>query len=321
METYHDRENSPSCARAVSLAYVVFQVTDLAPMADFMADFGLQPVESLAADTLLLRGTGDNPVIHISRLGRDNRFLGLGLNVASAGDLHFLARQPGASAIEPNPLPGGGQQVRLRTPDGVEITALYGVQPAAPVAVRDSHLFNNASEKPRVNASIRARAEIAPVIGLGHCVLRVSDCPESAAWFSHTFGMAVSDYISTPEMRPIGAFMRFDRGETLVDHHALLINESRKTGLHHCGFEVQDLDAVYVGHEHLVSKGYRLECGVGRHLLGSQIYDYWLDPYGNRVEHYTDGDVVNHHHQVTHFTGSGEDTTQWGMKVPASFFS
>lgn len=309
-------------AKALSLAYVVFQVTSLETMREFMTDFGMSPVAYPDDPSLLLlRGSGSTPVIHVSRLGNENRFLGLALNVSSLADLQALAREPGASAIEPNPLPGGGQQVRLQTPDGITVTALWGVAPAPELPLRDTHLFNNASDKPRVNASIRARAAITPVIALGHCVLRVSRCDESSRWFSHTFGMVVSDYISTPELKPIGAFMRFDQGETLVDHHALLINEASQVGLHHCGFEVQDLDSVYVAHEYLLEKGYSLECGVGRHLLGSQIYDYWRDPFGNRVEHYTDGDMVNHHHQLTHFTGRGDETTQWGMKVPPSFFA
>lgn len=309
-------------ATAQSLAYVMFQVTDLALMRRFMNDFGMSKVDYPAdPHQLLLRGSGDTPVIHVSRLGEDNRFLGLALNVSCAQDLRFLADQPGASAMEDNPYPGGGKRVRLRTPDGIEITALHGVQPAAALEQRAPHLFNSATEKPRINASVRARPAIAPVLSLGHCVLRVSNCQESSAWFTHHFGMVVSDYISTPALHPIGAFMRFDHGEKLVDHHSLLINESHEIGMHHCGFEVLDIDAVYTAHDYLLEKGYALECGVGRHLLGSQIYDYWRDPFGNRVEHYTDGDMVNHHHQATHFTGSGDGTTQWGMKVPPSFFS
>lgn len=32
---------------------------------------------------------------------------------------------------------------------------------------------------------------------------------------------------------------------------------------------------------------------MGRHILGSQIFDYWKDPSRFTVEHYADGDVVN----------------------------
>jgi len=33
--------------------------------------------------------------------------------------------------------------------------------------------------------------------------------------------------------------------------------------------------------------------GVGRHLLGSQIFDYWRDPWGQKHEHYADGDLFD----------------------------
>jgi hypothetical protein len=33
--------------------------------------------------------------------------------------------------------------------------------------------------------------------------------------------------------------------------------------------------------------------GVGRHFLGSQIFDYWRDPFGHAVEHWTDGDQLD----------------------------
>jgi hypothetical protein len=80
------------------------------------------------------------------------------------------------------------------------------------------------------------------------------------------------------------------------------------------------MDAVMGAHDYLVRKGYRLECGVGRHLIGSQIFDYWRDPFGNRVEHYTDGDSVNHAFEPQHYAVPADKTTQWGMDPPPEFF-
>jgi len=33
--------------------------------------------------------------------------------------------------------------------------------------------------------------------------------------------------------------------------------------------------------------------GIGRHLLGSQIYDYWADPGGGCTRHWSDTDRLN----------------------------
>lgn len=48
-----------------------------------------------------------------------------------------------------------------------------------------------------------------------------------------------------------------------------------------------------MGHYHLAKKGWNSVWGVRRHILESQIFDYWYDNSKFKIEHYTDGDVVN----------------------------
>jgi hypothetical protein len=84
----------------------------------------------------------------------------------------------------------------------------------------------------------------------------------------------------------------------------------------HAAFEVADLDDLMAGHDHLVAAGYSHQWGVGRHILGSQVFDYWLDPFGNEIEHWTDGD------QFVAADGGGIASVpelmgvQWGMPMP-----
>lgn len=47
------------------------------------------------------------------------------------------------------------------------------------------------------------------------------------------------------------------------------------------------------GHTHLKASKRAPQWGIGRHVIGSRIYDYWLDPHGNMLEHWTDGDLFN----------------------------
>jgi len=54
-----------------------------------------------------------------------------------------------------------------------------------------------------------------------------------------------------------------------------------------------------------------------RYYLVSLIYDYWLDPFGNRVEHNTDTDLVNNEYEPIYFTGTAEETTQRGYVASA----
>mgnify|MGYP002260725590 CR=1 FL=1 len=48
----------------------------------------------------------------------------------------------------------------------------------------------------------------------------------------------------------------------------------------HSAYEVVDLDAVGQGQQVLRAKGHKHLWGIGRHVLGSQIFDYWFDPDG-----------------------------------------
>jgi len=307
--------------KAVDVGYVIYQVSDLDRMESFLRDFGLTRA-ARTAEKLYMRGTGSAPYVHVTAKGATNRFVGGALKMGSLEDLEALAKMPGSSAIENVDDPGGGRRVRMTTPDGVRIDALWGAKDAAPLALRAPNPFNAAVRKERTNRSLRPKREPAQVLRLGHFVLRVSSHDESVEWFRHRFGLLPTDYICVPgdESKVIGTFLRCDRGEELVDHHAMLIVEAKETGVHHCSFEVQDVDAIMGGHDYLAERGYQLDCGVGRHLLGSQIFDYWRDPFGFRVEHYTDGDVVNQGYEPGRFSGTADQTTQWGMNPPREFF-
>lgn len=308
--------------KAMDVAYVVYQVTDLDVMQSFMSDFGLQCAER-RDDALFMRAALGAPYVHVTLLGPDNRFLGGALRMRARADLDELARMPGSSPVEEiTDAPGGGWRVRTTTPDGVRIDAVWGQQEMQRLPLRGPNPFNAGESKQRLNASLRPKREAGLALRLGHFVLRVSNHDESVAWFKERFGLLPSDYMCVPgkEDTVIGTFVRCDRGDLPVDHHAMLIVHAEETGVHHCSFEFQDLDAVMGAHDFLVRKGYRLECGVGRHLIGSQIFDYWRDPFGNRVEHYTDGDSVNHLCEPARYAVAADKTTQWGMDPPPEFF-
>jgi catechol 2,3-dioxygenase-like lactoylglutathione lyase family enzyme len=308
-------------ARAADIAYVSYQVTDLDRMEAFLTDFGLARA-ARTPDALFMRGASTTPYLHVSRRGSSNAFLGVAFRVETRHDLETLAPLPGSSGIEHINGPGGGHRVVMTMADGHQIEAVHGIMQAPALPVREPSPFNAATAKQRMNAPLRPRREPGRVLRLGHCVLKVRDHDAAVRWFTERLGLLPSDYLCVPgdESQVIGTFLRCDRGVEFVDHHSLLVVQSDAPDVHHSSFEMQDLDAVMGAHDYLVERGYRLDCGVGRHLLGSQIFDYWRDPFGNRVEHYTDGDVVNQAHRPSKFAGTAEETTQWGAKPPLEFF-
>lgn len=302
------------------VAYAAYQVPDLDVIERFLTDFGMLR-SARTEDALYMRGMGSSHHIHVSRLGPDSRFLGAGWIVPDLAQLEFAATIPGATPIEEITEPGGGQRVTLTTPNGHKIWLEHGAAKVPELPARRSYRLNTFSDHMRLNSPVRQRAEPTPVLRFGHFVLWVADADAELQWFAKYFELIPSDYIcGADENDVVGTFLRYDRGDDYVEHHCILINKSKNFGCHHTSYEVLDLDAVVAGHEYLVTNGWTLDAGYGRHYLGSLIYDYWLDPFGNRIEHYTDTDLVNDGYVPVRFVGDASETTQWGMAPPPTFF-
>ena len=157
---------------------------------------------------------------------------------------------------------------------------------------------------------------------LGHFVFHVTQPRRVHGVAEARFNFLPSDYFLPPgEEGPIvGTFVRLDLGEQLVDHHFMLVLQSDWVGVHHSSFEVTDLDAVMSSPRLPPPAGLPARRRRRRHVLGSQIFDYWKDPFGFRIEHYTDGDIVDASHKPSKFNGTASDTTQWGNRPPLEFF-
>jgi hypothetical protein len=64
---------------------------------------------------------------------------------------------------------------------------------------------------------------------------------------------------------------------------------------------------------------------VGRHYDGSNVFDYWRDPFGNKLEHYADGDVINDDYPVSSSAFDPADPgrllAMWGPPLSADFMT
>ena len=294
--------------------FVRFRAPDLGEMRRFLEEFGLAAVE--ATDRrLVMRGAGSAPVTHVTELGEPG-FAGVAFRAASVADLERLAAAEGAT-VDDLDLPGGGKVVRLSDPDGHNVEIVAGQAKAPPLELPSPQPWNLAQERQRLRATKRVPAGPAHVVRLGHVVLNVSDFRASERWYKDRFGFITSDEIQLSPEFALGAFMRCDRGDTPTDHHTLFLAQGPNgPGFNHAAFEVVDLDDLMLGHQRLKDAGRHSEWGVGRHILGSQVFDYWRDPWGHTLEHWTDGDVF------TAADGSSVATlqdllgVQWGPSAP-----
>ena len=310
------RSSSP-VVKANALLFAQFERPDLKRAEDYLLDFGLLPV-ARTEKQLFMRGTGPHPYIYRVTLGPTARFLGLGLSVPEPEDLERLSRVFGAR-IEPADGPGGGSVVRLRDPEGIAVDVLHGFEPSALLPVRPPIPHNAPNRIVRINDTQRPKLEPPQVTKLGHLVLEAVDFPTSVRWYIDTFGFIPSDVMCLPDGTPVGAFMRLDRGKEPTDHHTLFVAMGLEPKVDHVAFEVVDLDAVEIGQQVMRAGRYRHAWGVGRHLLGSQIFDYWRDPWGQKHEHYADGDLFDAAQPAGYHLMNREGLYQWGPDLPDDF--
>lgn len=301
------------------IAYVRFGAPDLDAMEAFLTEFGLVRAKRVN-DRLYMRGLDQGPFLHVTHLGEPG-FIAAGFQAASMEDLETLADEERVS-IDWLDGPGGGSVVRLTDPSGFQIEVVAGRTPVSRIELAPPVPTNDAYATPRLNALKRVARGPSHVKRLGHCVLNLKNFRESEAWYKSRFGLITSDEINlgSPD-QAFAAFLRCDRGSIPSDHHSLFLLGTGRPSFNHAAYEVTDFDDLMLGHDWLKEKGRRHEWGVGRHVLGSQIFDYWRDPWGHTLEHWTDGDLLDAAWGSRTATIQEALRMQWGPPPPPTMGS
>lgn len=304
--------------KVVDLAWLEFDKPTLATAERFAIDFGFV-IASRTETTLDLRGARAGTACVKLRIGRPSRFTGLAFAAASVSDLDRLAA---ANVTTVAPLLDGGFEVVLRDPSGITVRVVAGV-PVLPALDGQAPLrWNIGQDVHRANATQRAPREPARVERLGHVVLESPVVQRCFDWYLHQLGLIVSDFMyfdGQRERGPIMAFIRCDRGAIPTDHHTLAIVIGPTAGYVHSAYQVADLDAIAAGGEYLKAHGYRHAWGIGRHVEGSQIFDYWRDPDQLLFEHFADGDMFDSSMIAGWTPMRASGLSQWGPPVTADF--
>jgi catechol-2,3-dioxygenase len=300
------------------MSYVIFEKPDLALMGRFLADFGMSNSQR-NEHVLMMRGTGSDAYIYVAHRGDASKFLGFGVEVDSREDLTTLQKAIPHSEIEEMADVGAGSRLRLRDPNGFIVDVLHGRR-KVPEIVIDRHLgpSNRTGAALRVNRPQRAPLAPSPVVRLGHVVLGAGHFALSAKWYMRNLGMMPSDVQYIANGQPALVFLRFDRGREPTDHHSIVLVAAPKSAYMHSAFETTDIDAIGQGAQVLRAAGWRHVWGIGRHILGSQIFDYWLDPYGHEVEHYADGDLFDSEYPTGYSRASTQSLWSWGHDAPSA---
>ncbi|MEM7100101.1 MAG: VOC family protein [Pseudomonadota bacterium] len=313
-------ERGEPLVKADALAYLLWEVKDLATQRVFLTDFGMLAVSDTDAD-LLMRGYGPEPYIYVASKGKKDRFLGGGFTLSSREDLETLAHATG-QAIQTLMRPGGGEMVQLQDPNGLVVEVCAGIESVPPLPTRRDPLpVNTPQDKVRVNQGQRPELVPAPVLGLGHLVTAANNMREVCEWYMTHLGLIPTDVLCSPDGAPMIAFMRLDRGDKPADHHSFVVGKGGGKGYLHSAYEVVDVDAIGQGQQFLKAKGYNHVWGIGRHILGSQLFDYWHDPAGHEFEHYADGDVFTAEHPTQYHPMDPGNIYAWGQDMPKSMLA
>jgi 3-(3-hydroxy-phenyl)propionate hydroxylase len=305
-------------AKAQDLAFAMFERPDLDLAERFLIDFGFTCIERTAS-RMVMRAAHDVGPAYVATKGPKAKFLGLALRVKSRADLDALSAAHNGAPVLPLQLPAGGWHVRLKDPAGFDVWAVADQESIGVLPMRAPLPMNTPIGHARVNNGIRPLAGPATILRPGHCVLGVTEFLANARWYIDMFGLIPSDIQTLEDGTPALVFLRCDRGSDPADHHSIVVSQNVANIYSHSAYEVTDIDDLATGQEHLLSKKWKHAWGIGRHVLGSQIFDYWRDPWNDKVEHFADGDVFDSDAPTGISTLSAASLYQWGPGVPGDF--
>ncbi|MGC5020220.1 VOC family protein [Micromonospora sp. DT47] len=302
------------------LAWLEFQKPDLERAEVFARAFGFT-TSLRGQDELHLRGTDPGSPCVLIRRGPRSRFIGPAFRAAEPNDVLRLADATGRTmASLPESL--GGVTVDLVDPSGTRVRVVADTHELPALPTQQPLTFNVGHDVARANATQRPPREPAKVQRLGHVVLQTTRYLETLNWYLEHLGLIVSDFLyhqGQRERGPTMSFIRCDRGNTPTDHHTLAMTLGPANRYVHSAYQVSDLDSLAAGGEYLLDGGYQRSWGIGRHIQGSQIFDYWRDPDDFLVEHFTDGDLFDCTLEPGWAPMSASGLAQWGPPATKDF--
>jgi catechol 2,3-dioxygenase-like lactoylglutathione lyase family enzyme len=316
----HPGRSRDPIIKVYDIAWLEFEKPDLARAEAFSQAFGFSATLR-TTDELFLRGADSGSPCVLIRRGPRSSFVGVAYTAQDQSDVRRLAEATGTrhSAL-PESL--GGVAVDLVDPSGVTVRVVAGTHQLDALPTQPLHRFNFGHELLRINDVQRPPRVPTRVQRLGHVVMQTTKYLETLNWYLDHLGMIVSDFLHYPGRRdrgPVMSFIRCDRGQAPADHHTLALALGPSNRYIHSAYQVSDFDAMAAGARYLAELGYHRSWGIGRHIQGSQIFDYWRDPDGFLVEHFSDGDMFDCTLEPgwAPFTASG--LSQWGPPITKDF--
>jgi hypothetical protein len=266
---------------------LVFGVDDVAACAQYLTDYGLDPVGVTAAGGRFEAIDGTAVVI----AHKDDAGLppSLGTSTMLRKTVYGVVDEATIEAIaaelmrdrEVRKLADGsieavddmgfvlGFQVTMRKPIVVPAEIVNAPGPSAPRPLNAIAVDEDAVLKP---------------LSLSHVVYFVPDAAKAEAFYTRL------GFVCTDRFTGVGPFLR---PAATVDHHTLFMIQTPPfmKGCEHFTFHMAGPTAVLQAGTRFVNKGYQSFWGPGRHKFGSNWFWYFNSPLGCHVEYDADMDL------------------------------
>lgn len=291
-----------------SICEFVFSVPDLDIAHHFYTKFGLD-VKRVPEGLELFTHGNAHRWARIFK-GEEKKLLWITFGVDECDLEKFKLRfsENGINLIQPPPY-ATPDSLWIRGPDNVLIG--LAISPKCAPSAKSARNFPPAIG-PGGRAPSRSQTQPVRPTHLSHILLFSADVPAATEFYINVLGLRMSD-----KSADIIAFLHGAHGS---DHHLLALAKSDGLGIHHSSWNVNSIDEVGLGKQQMAEVGYVKGWGIGRHVLGSNYFQYVRDPWGSYAEYSYDIDFVAHDHEWPAADHPAADALYvWGPDVPADF--
>lgn len=254
------------------LAHVALDVPDIELATEFYGEiFGLAVIAEEEGRRYL--ASGRSRTFELQLAAGETALDHFAFSVCGAADLDAAAATLAELGVEVGAAPGGP-----------------GIERGISFALPTGHAMDLVLEADPTPFVVAAQAPPANQRGVGpvpieHVTLHAYDIKANAELLTR-LGMRISESI-----RPAGAprwANTFLRAGTMHHDLGMIPNPEDRPGLHHFCFEVPSYADLISVSDAIASRGMILDASIGRHVSGNNVFLYFKDPFGLRLEVNTD---------------------------------
>lgn len=268
-----------------SLQYYAFEVPNVDAGRQFYTDFGMDSREDGNSVVMRCAGRDQDQVVLLEGAKKKRlHHISLGTNADEIDGMKANLESRGVALLDP-PYDGARDGLWFRDPDDMLVNLC--VADNAPARPEPKDLTNTSGHVHRHNArGCPEEPKTARPRRLGHVLLFTRSVPAKVEFYTEGLGMKLSDIMGGD----VVGFLRCGNGG---DHHVIALAQSDNPGFHHASYEFGTVDDIGVAATNMLEKGHTSCWGFGRHVVGSNYFHYFRDPWGSLVEHFADIDVID----------------------------